>query len=395
MAMIKGNVAIIMRTKNRSLLLRRAILSVTKQTMKDWILIIVNDGGDKDDVENVVAEFMEGFGERIKVIHNEVNLGMEAASNIGINNSDSEYIVIHDDDDTWYKTFLEECVKELKNSNCKGVITHSKRIIEIIRNDHINTVLIEPYNNNLYNISIFQIASMNLFPPISFVYLRDVYKEIGSYNESLPVLGDWEFNLRFVKKYDINVIPKLLANYHHRPLSKDLNYANTVIGEQQKKHKYYDCYIRNLMLRKDMSENRMGMGFLVNLAFSIEQGFNKSFLVEDKVFDINKPNYLYIEKNLKKIEKKYKNKNIFLYGAGLFLEELTKYLDFSKLNIKGIFDIDPYKVGTWRCGYKVYHPNEINQHEIDILLVTVQKPGIIFDNISKLFKGDIFYLNSL
>ena len=47
-------IAIITRTKNRPLLLRRAINSVLKQTLKDWIMVIVNDGGSKEEVETTL-----------------------------------------------------------------------------------------------------------------------------------------------------------------------------------------------------------------------------------------------------------------------------------------------------------------------------------------------------
>ncbi|MGR9051111.1 MAG: glycosyltransferase family 2 protein [Gammaproteobacteria bacterium] len=99
-------VAIITRTKNRNILLRRAIESVLGQHFRNWLMVIVNDGGDAEAVDRLVAEYESQFRGRSKVIHNPNSLGMEAASNVGIKNSDSRYLVIHDDDDSWHPAFL-------------------------------------------------------------------------------------------------------------------------------------------------------------------------------------------------------------------------------------------------------------------------------------------------
>ncbi len=44
--MTTSSVTVITRTKNRTLLLERAIKSVLAQTREDWTHVIVNDGGD-------------------------------------------------------------------------------------------------------------------------------------------------------------------------------------------------------------------------------------------------------------------------------------------------------------------------------------------------------------
>lgn len=265
-------VAVITRTKNRPILLRRAIESVLGQTFQDWIMVIVNDGGIVQDVERLVERYKDKFKERCLVIHNETSLGMEAASNRGIRFSDSEYVVIHDDDDSWHPRFLEKCVNFLdtnQHKTFKGVITYSTRIIERIEGNNIITEHKEPFNTWMKSVSLFRMAANNIFPPISFVYKRDVLDEIGYYREDLPVLGDWEFNLRFMSKYDIYLIPEELAYYHHRLSIKSGELSNSVVGHDDK-HIFYDTLIRNELLRKDLERNALGLGYLVNLGKSFE-----------------------------------------------------------------------------------------------------------------------------
>src|SRR5690606_34179934 len=100
-------VAIITRTKNRPLLLQRAAESVASQTYPNYVWTIVNDGGDEALVRKVV-EASRVDRRKIILVSNRDSLGMEAASNAGIANCRSDFIVIHDDDDSWEPTFLEE-----------------------------------------------------------------------------------------------------------------------------------------------------------------------------------------------------------------------------------------------------------------------------------------------
>ena len=104
---------------------------------------------------------------------------------------------------------------------------------------------------------------VNSFPPISFLYKREIYDKVGGYNESLPVLGDWDFNIRFLRVADIGVIPELLARYHHRDTITDANnaYGNTV-NAGVSKHVKYDAILRNHYLRTSPND----LGVLVNLA---------------------------------------------------------------------------------------------------------------------------------
>jgi glycosyltransferase involved in cell wall biosynthesis len=256
---MKYKVAVITRTLNRPIFLKRALKSLLDQTFKDFIWVVINDGGIKESVEIIVKSAAKE-GLNVSLIHNDVNQGMERSSNIGINSVDSEYIVIHDDDDTWEPDFLDTTVSYLEeNPNSNGVVTHSLLINEEIHKDSIKIINSYPYNDWLKGVYISDMADQNLFPPISFLFKRSVMNEIGLFNESLPVLGDWDFHLRFIEKYDISVIPSLLANYHIRPLVTnpgDLNGNSVTAGI--KKHEKYDPIVRNAFFRRNIEHNQLG-----------------------------------------------------------------------------------------------------------------------------------------
>lgn len=249
---IAGSVAIITRTKNRPLLLRRAAQSVASQTHKNYIWVIVNDGGDTESVKKVI-ENCAVERHKILLINNRNSRGMEAASNLGIRNSQSDFIVIHDDDDSWSASFLETTVGFLlskKGSPYGGVIARSMYVSEEIQGNKIVEHGRWPYQDWVRNVQLCEMARGNFFPPIAFVFRRSVYEEIGGYNEDLPVLGDWFFNMEFLLRADIGVVRDTVAFYHHRDVgSPKGDYANSVIGGISK-HEEYASIARNAFLRK-------------------------------------------------------------------------------------------------------------------------------------------------
>ncbi|MDK4713671.1 glycosyltransferase [Rhizobium sp. CNPSo 4039] len=248
----EASVAIITRTKNRPLLLQRAAQSVAQQTHTNYTWVVVNDGGDEVVARKVIESCAVDRTKILLVSHKE-SIGMEAASNSGIRNSDSDLIVIHDDDDSWEPTFLEKTVDFLNSSAGRhygGVVTHTTYVSEEIRGSKVIEHSRQPYKDWVRNVQLAEMAAGNIFAPIAFVFKRSIWEDLGGYNEELPVLGDWFFNLEFLLRADIGLIPTPLANYHHRDRGDSSAYANSVIGGVSK-HEEYAAIARNAFIRKN------------------------------------------------------------------------------------------------------------------------------------------------
>ena len=109
----RARVTVVTRTKDRPLLLRRCIESVLSQSFADWLHVIVNDGGNPHVAGLVVAEYATRYAGRVEVIHHAESQGMQNASNRGLETAAGEYVVIHDDDDSWERDFLRACAEFL------------------------------------------------------------------------------------------------------------------------------------------------------------------------------------------------------------------------------------------------------------------------------------------
>ncbi|WP_245630249.1 glycosyltransferase [Alicyclobacillus acidiphilus] len=270
MLSLEPKVAIITRTKNRTVLLRRAIESVLRQDYQNWVHVIVNDGGISSEVDWLVEHYQSEYQGRVIVVHHDESRGMEAASNAGINATQSELLVIHDDDDSWAPAFLSTSVAELitwqqRIPSVQGVVTHCHRVLERIEGQTVIAESIEDFNQWMPPgiMSLDRMMYDNIFPPISFLFTRAAWNQVQGFREDLPVLGDWEFNVRFLVQYDIVVCAHNLAFYHLRPNSTGA-LGNSVI-DGVSKHHFYRQALLNEWLRDDLRAGKMGIGVYSNL----------------------------------------------------------------------------------------------------------------------------------
>jgi glycosyltransferase involved in cell wall biosynthesis/FMN phosphatase YigB (HAD superfamily) len=279
-------VAVITRTKDRPLLIRRAIESVLRQTFNDWVHVIVNDGGEAETLNAITAEYRDQYKGRLQVIHHAESQGMQNASNAAIKQSDSLYLTIHDDDDAWETTFLESCVEVLESegpaSAVQGVVTKVSWIFEEMdEHGHIVEKWRQPYPMP-DALALIEQAGENRFPPIAFLYRRKVHERIGYFNHDFTVLGDWDFGLRFMRHYEIEVIPEPLACYHWRTRSNTSAYGNTVT-DGIAEHKAMEARFHNAYLRRDLDSGRSDLGVLMNVSRLLAQLNKKIDSLEQQV----------------------------------------------------------------------------------------------------------------
>jgi len=237
-------VLVVTRTKNRPLLLKRALQSVQRQTFVNFMHVIVNDGGNKVEVDTLISELNDP---RVVAIHHEKSLGMEAASNTGLKYTVASYAVIHDDDDSWETNFLERSVTYLDvHHELSGVVCNIRQCFE---RDNIG--IIEPISSRLFNPSVKQFhlndfLVVNQFLPIAFLYRYCLHEKIGFYDEAFKVCGDLDFFIRVLKKHKIGKISACLARYHVR-----VNKVSNTMSNSVSSIELHKCFSDVILKRYD------------------------------------------------------------------------------------------------------------------------------------------------
>ncbi len=231
--------------------------------------MVVNDGGEPGPVDDLVKAIFNG-DPRVTVVHHPESVGMEAASNSGLSRLATELAAIHDDDDSWAPDMLAVATAVLRQRNAtipsiRGVVTRVNWVRETVTANHIRIEKIQPWNEHGADhlseglIDLSRLAIHNLFPPIAFIFDLSLAQKLGGFDQNLPVLGDWDFHLRFCQEADIWVHPELLAFYHMR-MNATGAIGNTVVAGKAK-HDLYNVYLRNKLLRA--ADNPMAAAMVI------------------------------------------------------------------------------------------------------------------------------------
>lgn len=255
--------AIITRTRNRNLLLERALESIANQTSNEYVHVVINDGGDKKAAEKTLQKYPDP--NRV-VIHNETSDGLTAALNKAIRAVDSTYISILDDDDSWAPERVAMVNTFMDEHGSRGAVVVMDRIVEEISPD--GTAVQELSRNRWLEgvtaVSLYEQCLNNYLSNGSFNYTRTVYEELGGYEESLGVAEDWDFGIRYLLKYDADFIntKEALTYYHHRPSQMGPTGNSVFAGVDE--HAKNLNHLRNMYLRKDLQKGVFGIGYIMN-----------------------------------------------------------------------------------------------------------------------------------
>ena len=247
-------VAVLVRTKDRPRFLRRALANIAEQTFTDYTVCVINDGGDESATRAILqasplAHLLEGDAPRLMLITTSGG-NMEAASNAGLAATGSKFVAIHDDDDLWAPEFLERTVGALRASEA---LICSTRVVERYEREtpegEFEVYEERIFHDGLPGFGLQFLYRTNRTVPIGILYRRRLHELVGFYDESLPVVGDWEFNLRAAAVTEVLLVDEPLAYWSLRP-EADGAEANSV--QRQAEHARFDASVRARAIRDDL-----------------------------------------------------------------------------------------------------------------------------------------------
>ena len=185
-------ISVIIPTYNRKKTLARAIQSVINQSLSPFEILIIDDGSNDGTEEWVKENF-----QNIKYIYQN-NRGVSSARNIGVENANGDWVAFLDSDDEWLSNKLHEQVIAIE-SNPKIKFFHTNEIW--IRNGvRVNQMK----KHKKYGGYIFEkCLDICRISPSSVLIQKEVFDNIGVFDESLRVCEDYDLWLRITSKYPV------------------------------------------------------------------------------------------------------------------------------------------------------------------------------------------------
>jgi len=264
-------VAVVVRTKDRPDFLVRALASISGQTLAEWECIVVNDGGDAASVDALIAALPTEDQGRVRALHHDASRGRWVSANAGVLATTAPLLVLHDDDDSWHPEFLERSVGYLDaRPERAGVVSRIEIVWERRAGSGFEPVRREVFQEHLPVPTLADTMLFNRYVPIGFVYRRELHAELGLYDERLPVVGDWNFNLKVLARGPLEYLADEPYAFWHQREGDEGPSGNSVIASRGA-HAEWDALLRDEALREYVAAH--GTGLVLYLTKFIDRRF--------------------------------------------------------------------------------------------------------------------------
>lgn len=250
---IKISVVVPLYNKEKSI--EATLQSVLAQTYTDYELIIVDDGSTDNSLSVVRKRISELENERIRVIHKE-NGGVSSARNRGIKEAKGEYIALLDGDDLWEPTFLAEQAKLIHDFPKAAMWGVNTAFIKHGKCWKWQQGMGDGFRGYVEN--YFGTKHNDLFCSSSVVIRKDVFEEVGYFDERISSSEDLDMWYRIILKYPVVFYDKVLVYYNQDaenrvaydtnvrfPLTKDIKYYFDKHNEEFDRNPVFSRYMNS------------------------------------------------------------------------------------------------------------------------------------------------------
>jgi glycosyltransferase involved in cell wall biosynthesis len=189
-------VSVVITTYNRRQYVRAALESVLAQDYRDKEIIVIDDGstdGSADELSGLPLQYVW-----------KENGGISSARNLGISLSKGDLIAFLDVDDLWKKNKLSTQVRLMGEE--ASPVSYTDEVW--MRN---GKWLNQCHRHRKYSGMIYRhCLPLCIISPSSALVGREVFNEVGLFDESLPVCEDYDMWLRVACRYPIVFIDRPL-----------------------------------------------------------------------------------------------------------------------------------------------------------------------------------------
>jgi glycosyltransferase involved in cell wall biosynthesis len=208
-----------------------AIKSVEAQSFKVNNIYIIDDGS-TDNTASIIKDYKNRSNSPINYLYKE-NGGPNSARNKGVDLSRADFIAFLDGDDIWMENKLKKQIEVFQSTKYSklGLVYSDYNPIDS-RGNIIDTKKIkidERFRGNAFNTVL---GSNKIIGSSSSVLIkREVFSNVGTFDENLRFSEDWDMWIRISEKYQIDYSNEILVNIRRHEKNTTNNIFNSFIGE--------------------------------------------------------------------------------------------------------------------------------------------------------------------
>jgi len=193
--------SIIIPTFNRKPLLKIAVDSAFNQTFTDFEIIVIDDGSSDD-----TSEMIRSYEDKRLTFLTQSNHGVAHARNRGLEKASGKFIAFLDSDDRWTKEKLEKTAEYIAQFPSIGIF-HTEETWY-----RRGKFLSHKEKHKKPSGYVYKKALPLCCISISTAVIKkEVFEDVGTFDESLEACEDYDFWLRAASQYEVKLIPEELT----------------------------------------------------------------------------------------------------------------------------------------------------------------------------------------
>ena len=258
-------ISVITRTMGEPLFLTRAFESLCAAAPQGTQWIVVDDTGNADAFIGGIVDKASQKPNIRPLLVRSAQRHRAKAMNAGLAAATGDYIHILDDDDTIDAGFYTAAVAALEARPHAAAAAVRAHMVEETIDPQGTTVTERRRTAHFPEIQAIAISTMlaqQLTPPCSIIFRSRQMRDTGPFSEEFEVCEDYEFLLRFLLRYDIMLVDRVLCAFHTRPGLTSGAHANS---ESSWNHAEADTRFRNALLRRSLSDPTDKLGHMMLL----------------------------------------------------------------------------------------------------------------------------------
>jgi len=208
---------------NREQYIGDAIDSILAQTFTDFEILLIDDASTDHSVD-IIRSYADS---RLRLLCNDVNLGIPKTRNKGVENARGHYIAMLDSDDRAYPHRLEKQVAFLDSHPDYAQVGSWCRMMDA-QGHPLKRIKRQPtFPDDIHAQFLFRCAMSNR----SIMARTAILQEYG-YRNDFPRCQDYELHVRLAKRYKLGNLPECLV--YGRVHSQQITVKTNDLGNKKK-----------------------------------------------------------------------------------------------------------------------------------------------------------------